>query len=196
MNNSPEHQAFPQPGDALIVVDVQNDFLPGGSLAVPDGDAVIPVLNQYIRLFTERGLPVFATREMHPPNHASFKSEGGLWPPHCVPGTHGAEFASGLQLPAGVDIISKANQPELDVYSGFQATDLTKKLKKLKVKRLWIGGLATDYCVLYTVLDALRLGFEVFVLEDAVRAVDVRPDDGAKAIQEMRDHGAILRRIS
>jgi nicotinamidase/pyrazinamidase len=196
MKDSPEHHALPQPGDALIIVDVQNDFLPGGSLAVPDGDAIIPVLNRYIRLFTERDLPVFATRDWHPSNHRSFKAQGGIWPPHCLAGTQGAAFASELQLPADVHIISKADNPEQDAYSAFQGTDLSKKLRKLKVRRLWIGGLATDYCVLNTVLDARRQGFEVFVLEDVIRAVNVRPDDGAKAIQKMRGLGAVFRRVS
>ncbi len=196
MKDSPEHHALPQPGDALIIVDVQNDFLPGGSLAVPDGDAIIPVLNRYIRLFTERDLPVFATRDWHPSNHRSFKAQGGIWPPHCLAGTRGAAFASELQLPADVYVISKADKPEQDAYSGFQGTDLSEKLRKLKVRRLWIGGLATDYCVLNTVLDARRQGFEVFVLRDAIRAVNFRPDDGAKAIQKMRGHGAVFRRVS
>jgi nicotinamidase/pyrazinamidase len=191
---TPDNHDFPQPGDALLIVDVQNDFLPGGGLAVPDGNAVIPVLNRYIRLFTERGLPVFATRDWHPSNHISFKARGGVWPPHCVAGTQGAAFASNLQLPADAHIISKAARPEQDAYSGFQGTDLTGKLKKLKVGRLWVGGLATDYCVLNTVLDARSQSFEVLVLGDAIRAVNVHPDDGAKAIQKMREHGAIFRR--
>jgi nicotinamidase/pyrazinamidase len=189
-------KAPPRPGDALIIVDVQNDFLAGGTLAVHDGNAVIPVLNRYILLFSERCLPVFATRDWHPPDHISFKARGGIWPPHCVAGTRGAAFAASLKLPADVLIISKADKPDLDVYSDFQGTDLAMKLKMRKVDRLWVGGLATDYCVLYTVLDGLTEGFDVLVLEDAIRAVNVHPDDGNKAIQKMRDQGAFFGRIS
>jgi nicotinamidase/pyrazinamidase len=177
-------------GDALIVVDVQNDFLPGGSLAVPRGDEVVPVLNQYLEGATRNGLPVFATRDWHPPNHCSFQGEGGPWPPHCVRGTAGAAFAPALRLPGSAMVISKAQDQDQDAYSGFQTTDLEERLRRLEIDRVLVGGLATDYCVLSTVRDALARGFEVGLLLDAVRPVDVRPGDGVRAEQEMMRLGA------
>ena len=177
-------------GDALIVVDVQNDFLPGGSLAVPDGDAVVPVLNRYLAEFSARELPVYATRDWHPANHCSFKAQGGPWPPHCVAETHGAQFAAGLKFPAGTLIVSKASKPDKDAYSGFEGTDLDSLLRAQHVKRVFVGGLATDYCVLNTVRDAYRLGYETYLLVDAIRAVNVKPDDGRRAEEEMRRLGA------
>ena len=178
-------------GDALIVVDVQNDFLSGGSLEVPNGDEVIPVFNCYIEAFQSKRFPIFATRDWHPPNHVSFKEQGGLWPPHCVPGTDGAKFAPDLHLPESTVIISTATQVEQDAYSGFQGTDLDERLRSAGIDRLFIGGLATDYCVLSTVKDAIDLGYKVFLLQDAIRAVNVQPDDGEKAEAEMRRLGAI-----
>ncbi len=179
-----------QTGDALIAVDVQNDFLPGGSLAVPAGDAVVPAINRYVAAFAARALPVFATRDWHPPNHCSFKAQGGIWPPHCVAATRGAEFASGLALPPAAVIISKAATVEADAYSGFGGTDLAARLRAGGVTRLFIGGLATDYCVLNTVKDALAEGFEVLLLADAIRAVEVKAGDGARAQGEMQQLGA------
>ncbi len=180
----------PSEGDALIIVDVQNDFLPGGALAVEGGDRVVPRLNRYIEMFQRRGLPVVATRDWHPPHHCSFKSQGGPWPPHCIAGTSGAEFAKALRLPADVVIVSKATQPDQEAYSGFEQTGLEETLKSLGVKRLFIGGLATDYCVLNTVRDAIGRGFRVVLLTDAVRAVNAHPGDGEKALEEMRQLGA------
>ncbi len=185
--------AIPTIGDALVIVDVQNDFLPGGSLAVPAGDAVIAPLNAAIDAFARRSLPVIATRDWHPANHCSFQPQGGRWPPHCVAGSSGAEFAAGLRLPRNVLIVSKATRPETDAYSAFQGTDLAMRLPPLGVKRLVVGGLATDYCVLETVADALALGFHVVVLTDAIRAVDVRAGDGLAAIEKMAAGGAHLR---
>lgn len=181
------------PGDALIIVDVQNDFLPGGALAVPDGDAVLPLLNSYIAAFQKHELPIYATRDWHTPDHCSFQAQGGIWPPHCVAGTLGADFAPQLKLPEADQfvIISKATQPDKDAYSGFEGTDLAEWLHKEKVQRLFIGGLATDYCVLNTVRDALTHGFKVILLEDAIRAVNRQPDDGVKAVQEMHQRGAV-----
>lgn len=178
----------PQPGDALLIVDAQNDFLPGGNLAVPRGDEVVPVLNRYLRAFA--ALPVYATRDWHPERHCSFSAQGGPWPPHCIAGTHGAEFAAALQLPPSAVIISKATTPEQDAYSGFQGTGLDARLRAANIRRLFIGGLATDYCVLNTVRDALRLGYRVFLLIDAIRAVNVRPGDGLRAEEEMLKLGA------
>ncbi|HHH45403.1 MAG TPA: nicotinamidase [Thiotrichales bacterium] len=179
-----------QPGDALVIVDVQNDFLPGGQLPVPEGDAVIRPLNAWIRAFRAADLPIVATRDWHPADHCSFQARGGPWPPHCVAGTPGAEFAPGLRLPEDVIVISKATSPDRDAYSGFEGTDLAERLRELGVKRLFVGGLATDYCVLNTVLDALKEGFETLVITDAIRAVNVNPDDGDKALERMRNAGA------
>lgn len=180
----------PKPGDALLIVDVQNDFLPGGSLAVPRGDEVVTVLNRYLDIFAMQNLPVYATRDWHPQRHCSFREQGGPWPPHCVAKTAGAAFAAALQLPPAAVIISKATKPEQDAYSGFQGTDLHRRLHAAGIRRLFIGGLATDYCVLNTVRDALRLGYQVFLLGDAIRAVDVQPGDGLRAEEEMSKLGA------
>lgn len=175
---------------ALVIVDVQNDFLPGGALPVPKGDEVIPALNRYIGVFAKVGAPIFATRDWHPPDHVSFKSRGGPWPPHCVQGTRGAEFHPSLALPKDTIIISKASSPSAEAYSGFEGTRLGEKLKELGVKKVFVGGLATDYCVKNTVLDALKLGFETFFLEDASRGIDLKPGDVKKAIEEMVKGGA------
>lgn len=184
----------PGVGDALVVVDVQNDFLPGGSLAVPRGDEVVPPLNRCLALFSQKSLPVYASRDWHPPDHCSFRAQGGPWPPHCMADTYGAEFASNLDLPADAVIISKADTPEKDAYSAFEGTDLGLCLKAVDVRRLFVGGLATDYCVLNTVKDALALGYGVVLLADAVRAVEVTPGDGEKAMLEMRTLGAHIAR--
>ncbi|MCC6207626.1 MAG: nicotinamidase [Gammaproteobacteria bacterium] len=181
----------PTTGDALIVVDVQNDFLPGGSLAVSLGDEVIPVLNRYITLFHGRGLPVFLTRDWHPPEHCSFKAQGGPWPPHCVADTPGAEFSPSLDIPAGTPVISKGTARRKDAYSGFEGTDLDHRLQELGITRVFVGGLATDYCVLNTVRDALSGGLRVVLLRDACRAVNVQDQDGARAEQEMKRLGAL-----
>ncbi len=175
----------------LVIVDVQNDFLPGGALPVPDGDSVIGPLNKYISLFTGSGLPVFATRDWHPREHVSFNTRGGPWPPHCVQNTWGAEISSMLSLPSSVRIIDKAFSPDRDAYSGFQETILDLELRRLGARRLFIGGLATDYCVKATVLDSIDLGFETILLLDAVKGVDAHPGDGEKAVREMVLKGAI-----
>jgi nicotinamidase/pyrazinamidase len=180
--------------DALVVVDVQNDFCPGGALGVSGGDEVVPVLNRYIERFRAAGAPVFATRDWHPAKTKHFEAYGGLWPPHCVQGTPGAAFHAGLALPADAVVLSKGMDPEEDAYSGFQAEDASGMpfpvvLGERGVARIYVGGLATDYCVRATALDAAREGFEVAVLGDAIRAVDLAPGDGERAIAEMRDAG-------
>ena len=182
----------PVPGDALIVVDVQRDFLPGGALGVPHGDEVVAPLNAAIDAFERAGQPVFASRDWHTPDHCSFKARGGPWPPHCVAGTPGAQFAGELRLPASAIVVSKAETADADSYSAFGGTDLARQLEQKGVKRVFVGGLATDYCVLNTVLDALAAGLEVVVLGDAVRAVEVAPGDGARAISTMEQAGARL----
>ncbi len=178
-------------GSALVIVDVQKDFLPSGALPVPEGDKVVEPLNKYIELFKIKSLPIFATRDWHPENHVSFKEYGGLWPPHCIMNTEGAEFADGLRLPEDSVIISKAYKVDRDAYSGFQETELDLELRRRGVKRLFIGGLATDYCVKATVLDALNLGYQVFLLLDGIRGVDVNPGDSDEAIKEMLRYGAV-----
>lgn len=181
----------PASGDALIIVDVQNDFLPGGALGVPGGDEVVPVIGRYLRLFHERGLPIFAARDWHPPDHVSFKSRGGPWPAHCIAGTSGAAFAPGLRLPPGTSVVAKGEHADEDPHSPFQGTGLAQRLRQTGIGRLFVGGLATDRCVLETVRDARSAGFELVVLRDACRAVDARPGDGAAAEDEMRRLGAI-----
>lgn len=180
---------------ALLIEDLQRDFMPGGSLAVPKSDEVVPVLNRYLALARSKGLPVFASRDWHPGNHCSFRARGGPWPEHCVAGTAGAEFAPGLDLPPDAIIISKATREDAEAYSSFDGTDLALRLRKLGVKRLLVGGLATDYCVLHTVRDALKSGFEVLLLKDAIRAVNVKPGDGERAERQMEQAGAVPFRI-
>lgn len=180
----------PRNGDALLLVDVQQDFLPGGSLAVPQGDRILPPINRCIALFVGLGLPVFASRDWHPADHCSFRAQGGPWPPHCVAGSPGAEFAAALNLPFGLQIVSKATQPAVDAYSAFGRTDLDRRLSGRGVRRLFVAGLATDYCVLHTVRDALAVGFEVIVLRDAIAAVEVKPGDGERAVAQMAQAGA------
>ncbi|MCZ0934354.1 MAG: isochorismatase family protein [Gemmatimonadetes bacterium] len=182
----------PGRGDALLVVDVQKDFLPGGALAVPEGDAVIPPLNEALRAFSEAGLPIFATRDWHPPDHCSFVEQGGLWPLHCVAGTSGAAFPNSLRLPASSVLISKADDPAAEAYSAFSGTDLADRLSDRGVTRVFAGGLATDYCVLRTVLDARARRLDVVLLFDAVRAVNVESGDGAWAIDRMQAAGVIF----
>jgi nicotinamidase/pyrazinamidase len=174
---------------ALIVVDVQNDFCPGGSLAVAQGDEVVEPLNQLITEFLERGEPVFKTRDWHPPTTKHFADYGGTWPVHCVQNTKGAEFHPNLLDDIHIRVISKGLGDE-DRYSAFDGTDLALQLERLGVKEVWIGGLATDYCVKNTVLDALKEGFSVKAVADAMRAVDLRSGDGARAVEEMRAAGA------
>lgn len=180
-----------RPHDALLVIDVQHDFLPGGGLAVPDGAAVLPVLARYCALFHSKGLPVIATRDWHPFNHCSFHEQGGLWPAHCVAQTRGAQFSEGLQLPASTIVISKGTDPEREAYSGFQDTSLHQHLQSRGITRVFVGGLATDYCVLQTVRDARSLGYGVCLLLDAVRAVNLHPEDGRKAETDMMKLGAV-----
>lgn len=181
---------------ALIIVDVQRDFCPGGALPVPDGDKIVPVLNGYIELFKKAGSPIFATRDWHPKNHCSFKSRGGPWPEHCVQNTIGAEFHPELKLPRDVVVISKGTDADKEAYSGFEGTNLEAELKRRKVKRIFVGGLATDYCVKHTVIDGLKKGFEVVLLEDAIKGVDVKEGDSERAIKEMVKKGAKLAKIT
>lgn len=174
----------------LIVVDVQNDFIVG-SLPVPDGIKVIRPLNKLIKAFTSAAAPIAYTRDWHPVNHCSFKEYGGIWPPHCVKNTYGAAFHPDLFVPlvhkGQVKIISKATTQSKEAYSGFQGTNLNSFLKN--VNTLVIGGLATDYCVKNTTLDAIKLGYVVIVVSDGVRAVS--PEDDTLELLERR--GATLK---
>jgi len=184
----------PGPHDALLVVDVQNDFLPGGALGVAGGDRVIAPLNAAIEAFVAAKRPIYATRDWHTPDHCSFKPQGGPWPPHCIAHSHGAQFAAALRLPASAVVISKATTRAADAYSGFEGTDLAERLAAQGIRRVFVGGLTTDYCVLHTALDARAAGLEVVVLEDAVRAVNAAAKDGAHAIERIRASGATLLR--
>ena len=186
--------------DALVVVDVQNDFCPGGTLAVPDGDAVVPLLNRYAARFVDRGGCVFASRDWHPERTTHFAAYGGVWPPHCVQDTPGARLHSGLVLPPSTRIVSKGMDSDEDAYSCFQARSedgvaFAALLAERGIRRVFVGGLATDYCVKATALDARRAGLAVVILEDAVRAVDVKPGDGARAVAELVAAGATLARL-
>lgn len=178
---------------ALILVDIQNDFCPSGALAVNEGDRIVPIVNRLISRFSL----VISTQDWHPANHISFEAQGGPWPPHCVQGTSGAELHPDLETGSIAHYFRKASSPAKDDYSEFagrdaQARSLDEVLKGLDVRKIYIVGLATDYCVLETVLDGLRYGYEVYAVTDAMRAVNVHPDDGEKAFQTMATAGAHL----
>lgn len=175
---------------ALIVVDVQNDFCPGGSLAVKDGDEVVAPLNDLIKEFLDRGEPVYKTRDWHPEKTKHFTAYGGTWPVHCVQNTRGAEFHPALLDDPRIGVISKGFDESADGYSGFDGTELAQKLRDQGVEEVWVGGLATDYCVKETVIDARKEDFRVKALADAMRAVNMNPDDGRKAIEAMSAAGA------
>lgn len=181
-----------QQADALIVVDMQRDFMPGGNLAVPDGDRIVPAVNAYLAAFAARELPIFLTRDWHPPGHCSFQQSGGPWPPHCVRDTAGADWAIGMHVPDGAHIVSKATDVGKDAYSGFDGTSLAEDLRARKVQRVFVAGVATDYCVRATVLDARKNGFDVIVLTDAIRGIDREAGDESRALQEMTESGAML----
>jgi nicotinamidase/pyrazinamidase len=178
----------------LLIVDVQNDFCPGGSLAVADGHEVVPVLNAYSTRFRERGFPIYVSRDWHPEVTKHFKTLGGLWPPHCVQGTAGAAYHPALDLPAAENVISKGDSQDDEGYSAFEGhlpdnQSFAERLRRDGVTHLFVGGIATDYCVRASALDACRHGLAVTLLADAVRAVELRPGDGARAVQEMVDAG-------
>ena len=196
-----------RPGEALILVDLQNDFLPGGALTVPEGDAVLPVVNSLQSYFEL----VVATQDWHPANHVSFAAnhpgkmvgdvikvagrKQTLWPVHCVENTPGAAFAADLETSRIAKIIKKGTDPLIDSYSGFfdnghlRSTGLAEYLRDRHVGAVYLAGLATDYCVMYTAVDAVQLGFKVVVMDDACRGVNVAPGDADRAIAEMRAHG-------
>jgi len=183
---------------ALVVVDVQNDFCPGGALAVPDGDAVVPALNTHIDAFQRRGDAIFFSRDWHPDVTKHFKKNGGAWPAHCVRETPGAAFHPDLKVPKDAVVLSKGMDPDAEGYSVFSARDekgvaFETFLATRGIKQLFIGGLATDYCVKATGLEALDKGYKVFILLDAVRGVNVKPGDADKALAELASRGAHLK---
>lgn len=176
-------------GDALILVDVQNDFCPGGKLAIDGGDQVVPELNHWIERAQEAGVPVFASQDWHPEGHVSFKESGGPWPEHCVQGSEGAAFHPDLDLPDDAAIVRKGADPESDQYSAFDA-GLADRLRDRDVARVFVGGLAKDVCVKTTANHALDEDFEVVLIEPATRAVD--PDDGDEAVEKLAARGATI----
>jgi len=176
--------------DALIVVDMQNDFMPGGRLPVPEADRIIPSVNRYCNLFHDRGLPVFATRDWHPENHVSFDINGGRWPVHCVQWSRGADFVDGLELPPDTFIINKGDRPELEAYSGFQGTVLDSLLKERGVKRVFVCGVATEFCVKNTCLGALNLGYTVFLLKDGVKGLNRNSEE--EALKDLLRAGVVV----
>lgn len=177
-------------GDALLVVDVQNDFLPGGALAVPGGDQIIAKLNGGIELFVSRGCPVVFSRDWHPADHISFRAQGGPWPSHCVAGTPGAQFAPWLLVPQGALIVSKGVDAAREAYSAFDQTNLAADLRAHGTSRLFIAGLATEYCVAASAGDALDLGFRVIVLSDAIAELDA--EAARNAIDRLTKRGALV----
>jgi nicotinamidase/pyrazinamidase len=185
-------------GSALLIVDVQNDFCPGGALAVAEGDDVVPVLNRLAKRAGALGLPVYASRDWHPAESVHFVTSGGRWPVHCVAGTEGARLHPDLRLPPNAMIVTKGTGNTDDGYSAFEGRvagrgRLIDDLRARGVTHLIVGGLATDYCVRASVLDARHEGLAVTVVGDGVRAVDVEPGDGTRALDEMQAAGAALK---
>ncbi|MDD5730771.1 MAG: bifunctional nicotinamidase/pyrazinamidase [Candidatus Omnitrophica bacterium] len=182
---------------ALLVVDVQNDFCPGGKLAVAKGDKIIPAINKCIKIFSAKGLPVFLTRDWHPEKTAHFKKFGGVWPEHCIQNTKGAEFHPKLKFPKEAIILSKGMDPGKDSYSAFHAQDHNGRefsllLRMFGITEIFIAGIATDYCVKFSSLDALKEGLKIYVLADAVKGVDLKPQDSENALKEISGRGAKL----
>ncbi|MBU1727633.1 MAG: bifunctional nicotinamidase/pyrazinamidase [Candidatus Omnitrophica bacterium] len=180
---------------ALLIVDVQNDFCPNGALGVPQGNKIIPVINRYINFFKRKDLPIFITRDWHPVRTRHFKDFGGAWPAHCIQNTPGAQFHPDLKVPAGAIMLYKGMDPEKDSYSAFQAEDisgmtLVKLLAFKGIKELYIAGLATDYCVKFTSIDALKQGFKIKILIDAIKGVNLKPKDSENAIKQITKMGA------
>lgn len=191
------------PGSALVVVDLQNDFCPGGALAVPDGDAIVPLVQKLADEFASRSYPLAFTRDAHPPNHISFAARGGPWPPHCIPGTRGYALHPDLKVPSPAVTVLKGYDPDHDAYSGFDGVLATPQgtpgtvtlhewLQAYGVTTVYVAGLATDYCVHATARDALRLGYSTVVVTNAVRGVNLNPEDSANALADLVRQGAQL----
>ena len=179
-----------RPGDALLIVDVQNDFCPGGALPIPEGDRVIPALNEWIAAAEENGIPVYASRDWHPRGHPSFVEEGGEWPVHCLQDSEGAAFHPDLRLPADVVVVTKGTRFDQDQYSAFDQTGLHERLRKDGIRRLWTGGLAQDVCVCATALDARKLGYDVALIPGGSRPVT--REGGEDALRRMGEAGVGL----
>ena len=180
---------------ALLVVDVQNDFCPGGALGIPEGDKIIPNINKYIKIFAKKKYPILVTRDWHPVRTKHFKDFGGVWPVHCIQNSKGAEFNLKLKLAKNMIFLYKGMDPEKDSYSAFHAEDdkgvgLLKLLKLLGTQEIYIAGLATDYCVKFSTHDCLKHGFKVKILMDAIKGVDLKPRDSDRAIKRMVKEGA------
>ncbi len=185
-----------QSGDALLIVDPQNDFLPGGSLAVPRGDEIIPILNRLIDAAAKLGIPIIVSRDWHPLNHISFKTQGGRWPVHCVQNTEGAAFHKDLAIPKNAIIIDKAFDADHEAYSAFEGVThddhvpLAEIIRQLSIKRIWIGGLALDYCVHFSAVGAHKLGLEYHVILPACRSIAKQTE--GKAMQDLEKLSAIF----
>lgn len=177
-----------QPGDALIVVDVQKDFCPGGKLAIEGGDGVVSVMNAWIEAAVKKGVPIYASRDWHPPQHPSFREEGGPWPPHCLQDSDGATFHDELELPEDAVVVTKGTRLDEDQNSAFHHTGLAAHLRRHGVRRIWVGGLAQDVCVAATVLDGRAEGFDTGVIVDATRPVTA--EGGREALRKMTEAGA------
>ncbi len=179
-----------QPGDALLIVDVQNSFCPGGELPIENGDQVVPVLNRLTRAAKEAGVRIYLSRDIHPELHPSFAPQGGEWPPHCMEGTEGAAFHPDLHVPEGSTIVTKGMRFDQDQYSAFDQTGLEALMKRDGIRRIFVGGLALDVCVRATALDAAKHGFETHVVLDACRAVT--PEGGLEAVEAMKRAGVVI----
>ena len=175
-------------GDCLLVIDVQNDFCPGGALAIDDGDAVVPVMNRYIDAALKQNIPVYLSRDWHPSGHVSFTEAGGQWPPHCVQDTHGAQFHPDLKVPETAMVVTKGVRFDKDQNSAFDETGLAHKLNRDGIRRVVVGGLALDVCVLATVQDAFSEGFSAVVSLSGTRPVT--PEGGGAASEKMKAAGA------
>ena len=180
-----------QPNDVLIVVDVQNDFCPGGKLALDEGDEVVPVINAMIAQAQESDIPVFVSRDWHPRHHVSFDERGGPWPEHCVQDTKGAEFHPDLSVPDNAGLVSKGARFDIDQYSVFDKTGLVSELVHLNVKRVWVVGLALEVCVKATALDAVKNDYETLLVEDGTRFIDRA--DAEKTRAELKEAGVIFK---
>lgn len=185
-----EYEETMKSGDALLIVDVQNDFCPGGALAIEKGDAVVPVLNRWTAQASEKGLPVYASRDWHPAGHVSFRDQGGSWPPHCIQDTPGAAFHQDLNLPADTVVVTKGVRFDQDQNSAFDQTGLAEEFRRRQVRRVFVGGLALDVCVQASVLDALDEGFEAVLLLSATRPVIA--EGGERAVESMKKAGAVI----
>ena len=183
------------PHDALLIADIQNDFLPGGALGIRGGEEILPILEDYIRRFHRGGHPIILTRDWHPHDHCSFVPRGGVWPVHCVAGSPGSLPPTSFPTPGSAIIIYKATDRNQEAYSAFQNTSLDRLLRDLAIRRLFVGGLATDYCVLNTVKDARKEGYDVCLLMDGIKAVNLFPNDGRRAEEEMINLGAVPVRV-